>query len=132
MDPNVQVITVTLAVGAVVYVLTNLIKDLRAGNWNGVVTTLASWGIAVFALWLISQTQWADDTPFLGKDLDTLSFPDLVILGLLVSGVAGTGWTVTKALDGTQSTQKATLLPESVATQEAIRTRKAARANKAA
>lgn len=104
-------INLTLVVSATILVLTNLVKYLRAKDWNGVLSTLLPWAIAVGALWLAGQTRWAENTTFAGVALRSVSVADLIVLGLLASGVAGVTYKLFQAIDGTRTSATPTLLP---------------------
>lgn len=107
-------ISLSLVVAAAVFVLTNLVAYIRAKNWNGVLSTLLPWAIAVGALWLAAQTRWAEGASFDGVLLKSVSVADLIVLGLLVSGVAGTGHKVLQAIDNTRTSAVPPLLPPPV------------------
>lgn len=111
MDSTALSITLPLVVAAGVFVLTNLVAYIRARNWNGVASTLLPWGIAVLVLWVAGQTRWAEGASFDGVLLKSVSLADLIVLGLLVSGVAGTGHKVLQAIDSTRTSAVPPLLP---------------------
>lgn len=83
---------------ALIYTLTNLIKDLRAGNINAVVTTAAAWLVGIVALALLSGTEFALGVSVAGLELDDANAIEIGIMGLLASSVAATVYDAAKQI----------------------------------
>lgn len=98
---------------SLVIAIINLIKFLRAGDWDGVVTTVSVWLAGVIVVLLVAQTDFADGIPVGNHTLATLNFWSLVFLGLTIGGTAIFGNEIKKALDGGDSAKKPPLLPSS-------------------
>lgn len=109
-----------VALGIVALTLTNLVKYLRARNWNGVLTLLAAWAVGAGTLWLFGATAWAHGVTINGTSLDKLASLDKVVAGLVVASLGSFGFDIQKALDHTQSAATPQLLsgqtPPTVAT----------------
>jgi hypothetical protein len=90
-----------LVLGLVVYTLTNLLKYLRARDWNGVLTLLGAWVVGFLAVWLVGSTDWGA----------TISVAEKVLAGLVVASAAATTADLKKAFDGTDTATKPPLVP---------------------
>lgn len=100
-----------LVIGLVIYTLTNLLKYLRARDWNGVVTLLAGWLIGFLAVWLVGATDWGTAITVGGtKTLNMLSWAEKVLVGLVVVSTASTVFDIKKGLDNSDSAATPTLL----------------------
>lgn len=99
-----------VALGIVALTLTNLIKYLRARNWNGALTLLAAWAVGFGTLWLFGATAWAHGVTINGTTLDKLALLDKVVAGLVVGSVGSFGFDLQKALDSSQTVAKPALL----------------------
>jgi hypothetical protein len=101
-----------LVLGLVVYTLTNLLKYLRARDWNGVLTLLGAWVVGFLAVWLVGSTDWGATITVGGtKTLDMLSVAEKVLAGLVVASAAATTADLKKAFDGTDTATKPPLVP---------------------
>jgi hypothetical protein len=110
-----------LVLGLVVYTLTNLLKYLRAGDWNGVVTLLGGWLVGLAAVWLVGATDWGATITVGGtKTLDMLSVAEKVLAGLVVVSAASTVYDLKKSFDNTDSAQTPSLVPTSTVTPEDV------------
>lgn len=101
-----------LVLGLVVYTLTNLLKYLRARDWNGVVTLLGAWVIGIIAVWLVGATDWAQTVTVGGlKTLDKLSWAEKVLVGLVVTSVGSVVYDLKKSFDNTDTAATPMLVP---------------------
>lgn len=101
-----------LVLALVVYTLMNLLKYLRARDWNAAVTLVVGWIIGFLAVWLVGATSWASTVTVGGtKTLDQLSFPEILLVGLVVVSVGSTVYDLKKSFDNTDSAATPTLLP---------------------
>lgn len=95
---------VPLAAGlALIYSSVNLLKYLKAGDVNAVVTQLVVWaaGVGVFAL--LAATNWADGIKVGELALGQLNFASLVLVGVSAGSAASVGFDVKKAIDKSDS-----------------------------
>jgi uncharacterized membrane protein len=101
-----------LVLGLVVYTLTNLLKYLRARDWNGVVTLLGAWVIGTIAVWIVGATDWASTVTVGGlKTLDMLSWAEKILVGLVITSVGSTVFDLKKSFDNTDSAATPQLVP---------------------
>lgn len=80
-------------------------SGLRTGDWNGVITQTAAWGLGVFAVWITAQSDWAAAAgEALGVgSLAKLNLASQILFGLMVGSGASLTKDAIKAVDGTQS-----------------------------
>jgi formate hydrogenlyase subunit 3/multisubunit Na+/H+ antiporter MnhD subunit len=96
----------------VVYTLMNLLKYLRARDWNAVITLVGGWVVGFLAVWLVGATTWGSTVTVGGtKTLDQLSFPEILLVGLVVVSVGSAVYDLKKSFDNTDSAATPTLLP---------------------
>lgn len=112
MDSLVTFTTVA-AVGAVIYTAVNLLKYLRARDWNGVVTLLVAAVIGIgIACWMANSDLTETLTPIEGgvplKDMD---FGSLALFGIALSSTFSVVTDFRKAFDASDSAAKPSLLP---------------------
>lgn len=99
------------AMGALVFTLVNLLKNLRAGKWSPVVTQLIAWLAGVVVVVLFAQTDWAATIAFGGQALSDLNGSSQFVIGLMASSIFGVATEVIKAVDNTDSAAKSPLIP---------------------
>jgi len=101
-----------LVLGLVVYTLTNLVKYVRAADWNGVITLLTGWIIGVAAVWLVGATVWGETITVGGtQSLSLLSAPEKLLVGLVVVSAASGLYDLKKSFDNTDSASTPPLVP---------------------
>ena len=101
-----------LVLGLVVYTLTNLVKYVRARDWNGVVTLLAGWVVGIIAVWLVGATDWGSSITLGGtKTLDALTWAEKILAGLVVVSAGSSFYDLKKSFDNTDSAQTPQLIP---------------------
>lgn len=100
-----------LAMTALIISAINLVKFLRAQDWNGVVTTLAVWLMGVAVVGLAAQTDFAGGITMGDYTLDRLNGWSLVFVGLNFGGTATTVTGFRKAIDSTDSASTPKLIP---------------------
>jgi hypothetical protein len=104
-----------LALGLVVYTLTNLVKYAKVRDWNGVLTLLAGWAIGVLAVWLVGATDWGATITVGGtKTLDLLGWAEKVLVGLVVVSAASTVADLRKSFDNSDTATKPHLVDPAV------------------
>ena len=92
-----------LALLALIKKLIDFLRYASAGDVNGVVTQLVTWGGGVGAVLLVAQTDWASGIDVGNMTLATLNVWSLLFVGLTLSSGAGVVHDVTKAVDGSDS-----------------------------
>jgi len=101
-----------VALGLVIYTLTNLYKYLTNRNWNAALTLVVGWATGVAAVWLVGATSWAHTISVGGSQtLDHLSFVEKLLVGLVVVSASSTIFDFKKAFDGTDSAVHPPLVP---------------------
>lgn len=105
-----------LVLGLVVYTLTNFVKYVRNREWSAVVTLVAAWVVGVLAVWLVGATSWAETITVGGTEtLNTLSFPEKLLVGLVVTSIGSFGYDLKRSFDNTDSAATPPLVPGHVA-----------------
>jgi hypothetical protein len=101
-----------LVLALVVYTLLNLVKYLRASDWNAVITLVAGWVIGSLAVFLVGESSWGSTVTVGGtQTLDQLSFIDTLLVGLVVVSVGSAVYDLKKSFDNTDTAAVPTLLP---------------------
>lgn len=101
------------AMGAIVFTLINLLKNLRAGLFSPVLTQLIAWLSGVLVVVLFAQTDWADTLTFGDRALSSLNGSSQFVIGLMAASIFGVVTEVIKAVDGSDSAAKPPLVPGS-------------------
>jgi hypothetical protein len=89
--------------GALILKLTDFVKYVRNGDKNGMVTTVTGWAVGLVSIWLILQTDWADEIKFGDEALSSLNTGSKIVLALVATSVAGVLYDVKKAVDNTDT-----------------------------
>ena len=112
MDSLVEFTTVA-ALGAVVYTAVNLLKYLRAQNWNGVVTLLVAAAIGIgIAAWAANSDITAALHPIEdGPPISDMDFGSLALFGVALSSTFSVVADFRKAFDNGDTAAKPQLLP---------------------
>lgn len=101
-----------LVLGLVVYTLTNLVKYLRAMDWNGVVTLVSGWVVGTLAVWLVGATVWGSTITVGGSQtLNALSVAEKLLVGLVVVSAGSAFYDLKKSFDNTDSASTPRLVP---------------------
>lgn len=102
---------------AVVIAGVNLLKYIRARDWNAVVTYVAVFIVLVLVLWLYGNSEFGRSAVLPGSaiPLENFGFADLLIAGLAYSGPAIVTWDLFGAIDNSRTTNTPPLLPPKVA-----------------
>lgn len=96
----------TLAMALLVIAIINLIKFVRAGDVNGIVTTLSVWVAGVLVILLVGETDFADGVDIAGRTLAEYNLWSKVFIGLTISSVAQFANDIRGAIDNTVTTAK--------------------------
>lgn len=99
--------------GALLWKVIDVLKNLRAQNWNTVVTQLVAWGAGVAVLFLVASTQFAAEITVGKLNLDGLDGSTKFFVGLMLSSIVSVSVDVKKAIDGSDSSKQPSLLPPS-------------------
>ena len=81
----------------------NLVKYIKAKDWNGSLSILSGWVIGVAALLLAAQTIFAEGFPIAGVPLSDLDFWSVVMVGMTFSSAGSGVYNFTKAVDANTS-----------------------------
>jgi Na+/proline symporter len=103
-------LTGPVLLGLLVWKLLDFVKYLRAGDRNGIITQLSAFVIGVVAVLVVAQSDFAEQVQVGAFRLSTLGLASQIVVGLVVSSLAGVGVDVVKSIDGTQSAAKPTLV----------------------
>lgn len=105
--------TTTLAVGAVIYMAVNLLKYLRARNWDGVVTLLVAAVIGIgIACWMANSDLTETLRPVQdGQPLGDMDFGSLALFGVALSSTFSVVTDFIKGIDNSNTAAKPSLIP---------------------
>jgi hypothetical protein len=99
-----------IGLGALILIVMGFVRDVQGGKYKSALTTVITWVVGIIAVTLYAHSMFGDTVVISGIRLNDMDFVTLVLIGLQVSSFAGTIWTVTKAIDNTQSAAKPQLL----------------------
>lgn len=104
-----------LAAAAIVMSLVNLLKHIRAKDWNSVTTQLVSWGAGLLVAWMLAESDFAESVKLgdTGFTLGNVNGFSLVLFGLTFGAAANVLTDGLKAIDGNDSQKKPPLIPPS-------------------
>jgi hypothetical protein len=104
MDNAIALLAVALLANKII----ELLKDMRAGNWNGALTLLSLFVAGVAALTLAAHAMVTETMtiPGVEKQLGQLDFASLVLLGLMITSTGSTVYDFKKAFDQTDSARQ--------------------------
>lgn len=100
----------TLGMAVLVIAIINLVKYARAGDVNGVVTTLTVWLAGVAVVFLAAQTDFAGGIVVADAPLSTYNSWSLLFMGLTISSIAQFANEIRGAIDNNVSTVKPNLV----------------------
>jgi uncharacterized membrane protein (DUF441 family) len=103
----------TLAMALLVVAIINLVKFVRAGDTNGIVTTISVWVAGVLVILLVGETDFADGIDIAGQTLADYNIWSKVFIGLTISSVAQFANDIRGAIDNTTTTAKPHLVDSS-------------------
>jgi len=101
-----------LAMLTLVIAIINLVKYFRAGDTNGIVTTLAVWIAGVTVVLLVGQTDFAAGIQIADKPLGDYNNWSLVFVGLTIASMAQFANELKTAIDNTDTAVKPTLVDD--------------------
>lgn len=96
----------TLAMALLVVAIINFVKFLRAGDTNGIITTLSVWVAGVVVTLLVAETDFAEGIEIAGRAMSDYNFWSLLFVGLTLSSVAQFANDIRGAIDNTTTTAK--------------------------
>jgi len=104
--------TTTVALGAVIYTSVNLIKYLKAQDWNGVLTLLLAAAVGIgIACWAANSDMTAALTPIEGgQALKDMDFGSLALFGVALSSTFSVVADFRSAFDNSDSGAKPPLV----------------------
>lgn len=80
--------------------------------WNGLITLLLGCAAGIGVVFLMANTTWSDEISLGGTTLKNLPSTSLVVLGLVITAIAGLLFDAKKAVDGTDSASTPKLMRE--------------------
>ncbi len=98
-----------LAMISLVITIINLIKYLRAGDWNGTVTTLSVMVAGVVVMFLVAKTDFAAGIVIADKPLGDYNNWSLLFVGLTIASMSAFANDLRKSLDNSDSAAKPNL-----------------------
>jgi hypothetical protein len=99
----VGTIAATLVFAALVLKLVDLLKYIKAGDGNGLLTLAIGFVAGIAAVAIVGETQWNDEIKIGDETLETMSRVSKVVLGLVATSVAAVVYDFKKAVDHTDS-----------------------------
>ena len=110
-----------IAMMALIWKSVDLIKSLKAGATNQVVSIILTWVVSVAVVLLYAQTQWADGIAVADRALSDLNIWSQIVVGLNIAGGAGALYDLKKSIDNTDSAATPRLLgPDRVAKRQRV------------
>lgn len=94
-----------VALGLVVYTLTNFAKYLMNRQWNAAATVILGWAVGSAAVFLFGATDFADTVTVGGQSLADLGGWSKVLVGLVVASGAVAFYDAKRAVDRSDSAQ---------------------------
>lgn len=104
---------VPVSIVAVGITLVNVLKYLRARDWNAVATTVAVFVILFLVLWLYGNSVYGAGQVLPGSPvpLEDMALDDVLIAALAFTGPAIVTWDLFGAVDNSRTSEKPPLLP---------------------
>lgn len=100
----------TVAMATLIIAIINLIKYIRAGDTNGIVTTLSVWFAGVVVTLLVAQTDFAEGISIADRALADYNTWSLIFLGLTLSAGAQFLNDLRSSLDTSDTSKKPDLV----------------------
>lgn len=104
----------TAAMALLVIAIINLVKFVRAGDMNGIITTISVWIAGVVVMFLVAQTDFADGIVIADRALSSYNAWSLVFMGLTISSIAQFANDIRGAIDNTVTTAKPHLVDSNI------------------
>lgn len=101
-----------MAMALLVFQVINFVRYLKAGDTNGIVTTVAVWVAGVSVVFLVAQTDFARSITITDTTLANLNAWSLLFVGLTVSSIGNFANEALGAVDANRTTQKPQLVDE--------------------
>lgn len=109
---SIVTFTSVAALGATIYTAVNLIRYARNADWNGVVTLIVACLVGIGIVWLAAQADITENLLLVedGQRLGLLDGPSLILAGVALASLSSAFTDIRKALDGSDSAAKPTLV----------------------
>lgn len=101
-----------VSIGFVVYWLIGALKDVTNRNVNGLLTRAIALAAGAAAVWAYGQTDWAEGVKIGGQILSDLNAVEIVLAGLSLASLAGTGSDALRAFNRSDESVAPKLLPD--------------------
>ena len=114
MTPVITVVGATLLL-TVVHKFTDVLKYITNKDWNGFVTTVATWGLGIAAVFTLAATQFANTVQL--TDTMSLGVADgwtKILAGIMLASGGSTVYDFKNAFDNTATAVTPPLLNKSV------------------
>lgn len=98
------------AMMALIIAIINLVKYIRAGDTNGVVTTVSVWVAGVIVVLLVGQTDFAEGIVIADRAMSDYNTWSLIFIGLSVAATAQFANELKTAFDRTDTAVKPDLV----------------------
>lgn len=104
-----------VAAVALVAVLIDIARSLRARDWNGVITPLAAMAAGTLVAWVVGESDFGADVPLgdTGHTFGSVNGFSLVLVGFALGAVASKSVDALKAVDQGDSQKRPPLIPPS-------------------
>jgi hypothetical protein len=99
-----------LAMLTLIIAIINLVKYIKTGNTNGVVTTLSVWVAGVVVVLLVGQTDFAEGITIADRQMGDYNTWSLIFIGLTVASMAQFANEIKTALDSSDTAVKPPLV----------------------
>lgn len=99
-------VAILALMGALISKIVDFARQVRARDWNAVVTQAVAWAAGVAGAFLLAASDFADGVVFDqlgGYALSDLNGASLIFVGMAVLSAFSTLRDLTKAVDGSQS-----------------------------
>lgn len=106
---------VPLLVGAaMVAVIVDVLRSARGKDWNGVLTPLVAVGAGILVTLLLANSDFAGSIELgdTGFTLDNVNTASLILFGFAFGSVAAKGVDALKAIDGSDSQKRPSLIED--------------------
>lgn len=105
--------TSVAALGATIYTAVNLLRYIKARDWNGVVTLVLACFVGIGVVWLAAQANITENLLLVedGQPLGLLDGWSLVLAGVALASLSSAFTDIRKAFDNSTTAEKPQLLP---------------------
>jgi hypothetical protein len=97
---------------ALVAVIIDVARSARGGDWNGVITPLVAWGVGVLVAFTLGESDFGESIPLgdSGHTFASVNGFSMVLVGFALGSLASKGVDLLKAIDGSDSQKRPSLV----------------------